>query len=150
MLVRSILVGFGVLLVALPLQARPAKPAQHGKAAATDTGGGLQIMPWVSFDDEAARSAKSLVGRSSTIATAEDLKNRITVYDKHRDMRNDIWRHELEARQPSYQASNSDAASSPYTSYPQWDSPQEERLMSTVKDSLGICGWPLSCPNPAP
>ncbi len=140
-----------MLLVALPLQARPAKPAQHGKAPSADAGGGgLQIMPWVSFDDEAARSARSLVGRSSTIATAEDLKNRITVYDKHRDMRNDIWRHDLEAHERSYEASNSDAASSPYTSYPQWDSPQEERLMSTVKDSLGICGWPLSCPNPAP
>ncbi len=148
--VRSRLLALAVVIVALPLQARPPRPVPHAKAPAADFGSGLQILPWASLDDEAARSAKSLVGRSSTIATAEDLKNHITVYDKHRDMRNDIWRQDQEAHERSYEASNSDAASSPYTSYPEWSSPEQERLMSTVKDSLGLCGWPLSCPNPAP
>ena len=131
---KRLCAGLAVLLAAA---APPAKPTHTPRATA---GGAqaFQVTSWLSLDDDANRTARAWVGRNSLIARPQDTATRITVYSKHRDMREQEWREDLRAAQPSYEASNSDSAGSAYTSYPEYTSPEQERLMSTVKDSLGI------------
>ncbi len=144
-----------ILAAALPppLAAAPppaTHPAPHHRPAAPQTtaAGNLQVSSWFSLDDDATRTARAWTGRNTLIVRPQDTAHSITVYEKRRDMRNDNWRQDIEAHANSYEASNSGAASSPYTSYPEWSSPQEEHAMSAVKSALGICGWPLTCPEP--
>ncbi len=132
------------LLAATPAVARqpPRGKSAHLRATAT-----MPVATWYSFDDDAARTARAWSGRASAIALPQDTARSITVFSKHRDLREETWRDDLRAGVPAYEASNSASAGSAYTSYPQWDNPGEMHLMSTIKDSLGACIPPLTCPG---
>ena len=49
-----------------------------------------------------------------------------------------------------YEAGQSQSAQRLYAKGPDWDGPEEQRLMSNAKDALGLCGalaGLLTCPN---
>jgi len=159
---KTMVIGLAVLLAGAgaapahaaapgPDPAAKAAPAAHRKAKnprKVEVPGGLQIASWASFDDDAKSTARLLVGRDSVITIEPNGSEHVTVFGKKRDRREQDWRGDIGAATPAYEASNSGAASSPYTSYPQWDSPQEMHTMSTVKDTLGLCDVPpFSCPQ---
>ncbi len=82
---------------------------------------------------------------------APDNAEQITVF-AHTNQRDEEWRAELAGQVPAYEATNSDAAQ-PVLPFPQWSSPEQERLMSLKTDALGLCGalgGYIQCPNKAP
>jgi hypothetical protein len=141
-------VGIGLCLL-LAAGAPPGKTV-HRKAAAVrapEVSGRLQVASWASLDDDAKSTARLLVGRDSVITIEPNGSEHVTVFGKKRDHREQDWRGDLGAAAPTYEASNSAAAQSGYTSYPEWSSPQEMQTMSGIKDFLGLCHFPLTCPG---
>ena len=95
--------------------------------------------------------APSSIAPKLDTAPAPDNAEQITVF-AHANQRDAEWRADLAGQVPAYEATNSDAAQ-PVLPFPQWSSPEQERLMSLKTDALGLCGalgGYIQCPNKAP
>jgi hypothetical protein len=108
--------------------------------AQTHTKPGAMPTPvsWASLKPQKSR-ALALDPASAAGVPTED----ITVLAR----RKDDWHLDKLGAAPMYEAANSAVAGPAYVPYAAWDSDQEMRLMSSVKEALGICHWPLSCPT---
>jgi hypothetical protein len=128
-----------VVLTAGQADARP-KPAAPAPAMA--------VSDWVSLEPSSGYAARAgLIKPLNTAPPAENTDN-VFVYARRGGNKEQNWREDLRPAASTYEASNSDASIAPHASYPEWDSPQEERTMSAAKDALGLCGFgPFTCPG---
>ncbi len=117
-----------------PKPRHPAKPAP------------LQVDSWFSLHEESV-GAPAAAFRDLAEPAPQKGVEQITVLGYRRSRRDEAWREELAARTPTYEAGASDAAQ-PLVPYAAWTSPDQQRLMSGVKEDLGLCHWPLTCPDP--
>ena len=113
---------------------------------------GMQVTNWLDLGSKANASAPSVGLRHQIdMAPPPPSSEEITVYGQTHN-RDVDWRADIEARQPVYEATNSDATKS-LIPYPEYISPEQERLMSIKTDALGLCGalgGYIQCPNKQP
>ena len=158
-----------LMLVAItapyPGQGQPADVAPHRRAIGgpaapvgqprrreikSESKGAMQVDDWFSLGPilrPPARPEGQPIGSEPTIDRSEE----ITVYGR-RHTRDDEWRLDFAAKVPQYEASNSDAAQ-PLVAYPNYTSPDQQRMMSEKTDALGLCGalgGYVQCPNLPP
>ena len=106
----------------------------------------LQVDSWFSLHEDTSGSPAAAFRDLAEPAPQKGVEQ-ITVLGYRRNRRDEAWRQELSARTPTYEAGASDAAQ-PLVPYAAWTSPDQQRMMSGVKQDLGLCHWPLTCPDP--
>jgi hypothetical protein len=134
-----------VTVFSAPCHSRPAQPAgPHAASSAT-----MPLDGWYTLAPQPAAPAAVSVRKPLDTTPVPDGSEWITVFGKHHD-RDAEWRGDKAAALPVYEAEHSAAAQRLYAPSPTWDSPEEQRMMSTAKDALGLCGalggW-VTCPN---
>jgi hypothetical protein len=128
--------------LATPATAAPAK--SHAKPAPQQP---WAVTGWASLDPTSGYAARTGLIRNLNTTPPPDSTENVFVYARRGGNKELNWREDLRSSGSTYEASNSDAAFAPHASYPEWDNPDEERLMSNAKDALGLCGAILTCPG---
>jgi hypothetical protein len=132
------------LISAAPLQARPRAPLH---AAGQTAAPAMAVSDWASLDPAGGFAARTGLIRNLNTTPPPEATENVFVYARRGGSLETNWREDLRPNGSTYEAGNSDAATAPYASYPTWDNPGQERMMSDVKDALGLCGAILTCPN---
>ena len=141
---RFLMTGAAVLL-ALPAIAQTPARTRHApvKAAAAGT------MPIDGWFDLAPAAGSGLIRKFDRVQSQDDAEN-ITVYGRRKRDPDAVWRDELRASEPQYEARASAAAQPLYGGQAVWSSPEQQHIMSDAKDAMGLCGalgGLLSCDN---
>ena len=126
-------------------------PARQGRShrtalAPAQASGTMQVIPWLELGVSQSWLVKAPAGQALDLKPPPGNFEEITVYGRR-------GRAAAEARRPvelQYEAGQSQAAQRLYAKGPDWDGPDEQRLMSNAKEALGLCGalgGLLTCPN---
>jgi hypothetical protein len=113
----------------------------------------MPIDTWSSLSPDPAWPPASRTPPAGALDTRVPSPNaeEITVLGRNRHQDRD-WRADLRAGDTVYEASNS-ASAQPLVPFPEWTSPEQQRLMSDKTEFLGLCGalgGYIQCPNKSP
>ena len=141
----EIFAGAAMLTFALAGVCRGQAVAKAGGQAQVPAAA-MQVNHWFALDAPHARLDRLSSGQKLDLATDAGNAEIVTVFGRRRP----DDRGGAPLPEPEYEAGQSEAAQRLYAMGPEWASPEHQRLMSTVKDALGLCGglggW-LTCPN---